>query len=1682
VSELASRPLAELPIGDPLPTTDDLLRQIVPLFRQVAALHEAGRVAPLHGLAHLRTSDGILYFESAASLPPTDARAALGRIEAGPEPWLDVVSRQRETRSETGATVLEDLSIWRGGELPSAPSFAAGPEAWERLHGHHDPLTDIHLLGMHAARLATGLALEEPEDLETFVAARDDLRVLNPGLHPVVARAIREMTEPARAQRPGDLWALVRTLEHYREHELAAPIGATAATGAQQAICERLRTRLFDLSRRNRLLHFRPSGKTLDLTVASVPMVLDHRSIDPAKLATWSGAFVKKLASGKPVSLASLLRFEDYPFVPKNLDAIRLQAARDTREYGFSQLRLVACFLGWRDLKEAEHEPIRSPLLMLPVRVTKKKGVRDTYVLEALGSDLEVNPVLRHRLRQLYAIELPETLPLGDAEALDALYDSLVSQIRGSEPAVTLERIDKPRIRLISAIARRRLETFRRRSRRRVSAAGRRFDGIDYTYRRQGFAPLGVQLFHRRVQPAGAPNRELLEAPRPRPFRLGPGERELRKDFYEVQGGEGGPHRWSFDLCALTLANFNTKKMSLVADYATLIDEPSAAPPAFGALFSPDARPLPKSAEPLPVGEQHSVVQADPTQQAAIARSRDGDSYIIQGPPGTGKSQTITNLIADHVARGERVLFVCEKRVAIDVVHRRLSQLGLAPLCCLIHDSQGDKKPFIHDLKATYEAWLPELEAPLAKESAPPPLAEALEPLAARWAALRSTAAGSEEALGALVARLAELHDASGVELDAVAREALPEHRTMTGALPALRSLENRLTERGATLGTHPLRWLCADVLDGEQPLARIAAALDGALPALERLAALDGTLSWAELEGRVRSAVQLAPLIEHRLLGLLDRSSPLARAVRKGRSALDQARTHLAQTREVARPWRDALGRADLRAALDLARRWHGRFWRFLFPSFWRLRRLVRERYDFSVRALAPSYLQALEDLERRVDAEAEVESESAKLEAEIGTEPGPVLESLAAAESERDEDLVARLAGPEGHDEGRALLDRDADTRAVGEALAGVLEGYEREPVAALVTALGELRSELDLVGEVADELATIRRQCPEALAFMSAHDAGAEAFERAVVAESVRRSLCADPILEGQGIVQLRRQQRSLTQREEQAREANAAAMLERSKARFLEHVRITETPAKKLSAEQKVLKSTYKKGRRALEHEFGKVMRYRSIRDLATSESGAVIRDLKPIWLMSPLSVSDTLPLGGGTEPPFDVVIFDEASQIPLEDAVPAICRAPRTIVVGDQMQLPPTTFFGSGASDDDDDPVSVTTDEETISYSLDAESLLSHASLGLSGTMLQWHYRSRDEALIRFCNHAFYGGQLRTIPSTRVATERPAIEVSAEEGAAGADRLLERALSFHHLPEAVYAKRRNSDEARYIAQLVREMLAREEHPTLGIVAFSEAQQSEIEAAIDDLGEDDGEFRRRYEEELERTVDGEAAGLFVKNLENVQGDERDVIILSICYGPDASGKMRMNFGPINKMGGEKRLNVIFSRAKRHMAVVSSIRHERITNEWNTGARTLKAYLRYAEACSRGDVAEADAVVRGLSGQAGDGDVRAPHPVAERLAEALTERGFEVALGVGRGDFFVDLAVREGERWASAVLIDAPHQSASVGPMAHYHARPAVLGAFGWHVVSVLPLEWCTDSQTVVDRLERQLRRKE
>ena len=378
-----------------------------------------------------------------------------------------------------------------------------------------------------------------------------------------------------------------------------------------------------------------------------------------------------------------------------------------------------------------------------------------------------------------------------------------------------------------------------------------------------------------------------------------------------------------------------------------------------------------------------------------------------------------------------------------------------------------------------------------------------------------------------------------------------------------------------------------------------------------------------------------------------------------------------------------------------------------------------------------------------------------------------------------------------------------------------------------------------------------------------------------------------------------------------------------------------------------------------------------------------------------------------------------------------------------------------------AVDQEDQEPTLVDGEEQVRFDLTSDSFLNHAAKNLSATMLGWHYRSRSESLISFSNWAFYDGRLLTVPEECLLHPPEAESV-------GIDLVLTQALSFHKLDQATYENRRNRAEADYIAQLIRELLRRQTGLSVGVIAFSEAQQEEILAALLRLSAEDDDFRQRYESELQREVDGQFVGLLVKNLENIQGDERDVIFLSVCYGPGPTGKMLMNFGPINQSGGEKRLNVAFSRAKQRMVIVSSIRAPQITNDYNAGAACLKNYLAYAEAISQGDAAGAQRVLASLCRWRELGAIDrklAFDETSRQLADALREKGYVVAEAVGQSHFRVDLAVRRAsdKTFRLGILVDSLASYEQSEPLERDMMRPRLLREFGWQVTTVLAKDW-------------------
>ena len=1680
---------------------DDLLFTTLPLLRQVAALHDQGKVAALEQVDLVQNAAGILELRAPAGQAPTANQAAIDRVQSRPGSALNVIGESRVTADDDGLA-RKELRAGTGTEEITKPIYLPGFVAWEAVLDHHDEITDIFQLGLLLACLSCGLAPADPSDISQFASSRNNLFRLNRHLHPVAASVIVEMTALNRHERAKDLHSIIRRLETYRDQPVGLDLErllaeAEGAVNRRTAVLAHLRDRLFDLSRRNKLIHFRPTQGTVNLTVASVPIVLRIESIRPEQLATWQGAFGSAVLSGESLSLNQWLRFEDQPYLTTALERLIHETRRDRAEYGFSSLRLVVAFLRWHNLKEAPDDRITSPLLWLPVELIKRKGVRDQFMLQCRETEAEFNPALRHHLRRLYDIKLPETIDLAKP-SLDQIHADLAAQIHASEPGVDLRYLTKPSIELVHERAVQRIRQFERR--RRVAASEvPTLVKPSFSYDREDYRPLGLALFRQYVQPSPLPLRAAVGAlPEPRRQMMAPNSAAVESATFVLGSGQGHRFAWDLDLSQVTLANFNYQKMSLVRDYNQLLEE--AAPlPSFDSVFSIEPRPIETEAVPAtPIAEQWDVVQSDATQRAAIDVARSERSFIIQGPPGTGKSQTITNLIADFAGRGQRVLFVCEKRAALDVVFHRLKESGLDDLCCLIHDSQTDKKAFVQDLKNHYERWI---AAPHNHEIANERrrrTAGKLQTQLGRLAQFEARMMAAPDSLActprSLVSRLAQLAPPEAT-ITPSQRERLPDYaiwcqyRELTQRLH--RAAQQRLGV--ASLAEHPFARLGTGLVGQdraygtiEQLLERCDGLLDRLTDALEDEALLpNAETSLAEALSLAEAAMTIVDLKLAGALDLLDEHSTGYASLAAEFSELDQLMTHRDKAVAAAADWRDRFQPEETQSALTLARRLEPSLWRFFSPAWRRLAGEMRRRFDSTRHPIPLSKVRMLELLAAEQAANGAVDAAAARLCDRLGQRDlshfqaghSPLVAALKRSPLLRD--FLARLRIAESpHRLAAAEAEALPTLRQLADAVAVLLFDGGGLTLGALAESVRDLREALE---DLPDFLPLLRAVAGADLAYaetVRTIPGTPAALEALVAGEALQRLLRADPDFarfDGRILAQTARRAEA---DERRLRACNAVAVRAGWHRRFLDNVRRAGLSASQLDEAGKGFKKAYAAGRRELEHEFGKSVRYRSVRDLASGQSGLVINDLKPIWLMSPLSVSDTLPLNRDL---FDVAIFDEASQIPTEDAIPALSRARQIIVVGDEMQLPPTSFF-SAARETEEVEVVAEEEGERIAINLDADNLLSQSTRNLPAALLAWHYRSRHEALISFSNAAFYEGRLVTVPDRRLDTQLGAEAplFSNGEAAAGVDSLLDRPISYHRLADGLYLDRSNQPEAHYIALLVRELLQRETRFSIGIVAFSEAQQNEIDSALERLAAEDTAFATLLDREQTREDDDQFNGLFVKNLENVQGDERDIILLSVCYGPGPNGRMQMNFGPINQRGGEKRLNVIFSRARHRMAIVTSIDAEAITNTHNDGAAALRGFLDFARASASGKLDRSQSILAALNAGA---SVAFAEPVSgmsvqSALASALRRRGHVVHESVGRSRFRCDLAIvsPDGDSYTLGILIDAPVEA--VDPRERYVFRPAVLRAFGWRVLDLPSLDWLRAPDAVLERIDQAL----
>ncbi len=1692
---------ADIVLPDGL-STQDTVTAIVPLLEQLADTHDDQLVGPADHGQKLFVERGRIWFEQKEATLPQLNFAEVNRRQAIFEGAMAIVAETVRVTDERD-TYRELHLLEPGDEDFQQPGYVIDCQSWEQLLDHHDASVDSYLCGLLMAGIALGLDLRLPDQMKRFVSSRQNLFAIRPDLHPVIARTIVQLTELDRTRRPIDLRAIAQSLTNYRgesvelEYELAAIEGfqANDPQGKQDTILARLQQRLFDLSRRNRLLHFRSSSSTANLTIGSVPLTQDVQTIETEHILIWNQDLQDRLISGTPLLLNDHLNFVEACYLPSVMERIRGNARRDAAEYGFAQLRLVACFLRWSNLKEDPPQRYESPLVLLPVTLRREKGVQDQYYLEAATSVAEVNPAVRYHLNSLYGIELPESIDLSETD-LGELYRWLTAQVDQSGQGLEVQYLDRPRVEVVYHRARRRLEQHLRRAKSRRRGY-RTYAEFDYSYDASTYDPLGIKLFLGRVHgdrdvsdgPIFDRDGAMVEQP----------SAERAGGRVRVDGKSINHHVWEFDLCSVTLANFRYRRMSLVRDYEAVIDQDLRSP-AFDATFSLTPKPIDREAFQSPaLAERHDILPADPSQAAAIGAARAGGSYIIQGPPGTGKSQTIANLIADYVARGRRVLFVCEKRAALDVVYARLCTQGLQDVCTLIHDALSDKKSFVMELQRTYNGFLEDRQRDeeSSRQSSVDSLQHQLDPLIQFGDVMVSPGDRSDVSTVRLLERVLELGMNRSEEIDETLPDVSQWHRHKED-LQRLMDVLASLSNTSPVFSRHPLANLSPEILERPRPRQWIA---EQVTRSLDVLAALEKSSEQSKLPPEtlqamehliaVRAYVQkCSTLASSENLALTDPHSDRSQQLENLRREVLEKQRQLQVLKDQNSFWNERLDRQSATIARQQLQRLEMSWTKWLQPTWWRLRGTLRRRYRIGEHDIRPLWSHVVDQLLLEYDAGDEVEEARSQVSQQHG-----VSGDLAWLDEEIATVRAAIKELPLWLDEfHRGLIERDNTGQYFSELnefaslvdrwytiSRGFLLDTDKLSVSELISRVANVEPALVGLADFLDCLKPLSRLPKELQSTIRVFPDSLSQLEGRLTENSLLQLQ-----LDDREFARFNGEQRDILanrgyERYQQLLLANAAMIRGRVRDQFLQRVGLTNRSASELSEEETVLRDQYKKGRRVLEHEFGKSMRYKAIRDLAAAESGVVVRDLKPVWLMSPLSVADTLPLDAEL---FDVVIFDEASQVTLESAAPTLFRAPQVIIVGDEMQLPPTSFFVSHR-DTAEDELSFEEDGEDHEYSLSADSLLNHASRNLASTMLSWHYRSRNELLISFSNWRFYHGRLLTVPEEELLLpDAKKLDVqSADDASTFAALALSRAVSFHHLANGVYERRRNRSEADYIARLTREILSHPDGKTLGIIAFSEAQQDEIENALQKLADEDDAFRQRLDAELEREEDGQFVGLLVKNLENIQGDERDIIVLSVCYGPGPDGRMLMNFGPINRAGGEKRLNVAFTRAKHHMMLVSSIDHAKITNDHNDGAYCLKCYLRYAAAVSVGDTEQFELVLQGLSLGRDTESGKSTEPVshaARQIAERLQGEGFCCDFAVGHSGFRCDLAIyREGDQcYRLGALLDGPQSYQLDDPVEREILRPRLLEIFGWNVERVLLKDWWNQPESVVSQLRSRL----
>ena len=1388
----------------------------------------------------------------------------------------------------------------------------------------------------------------------------------------------------------------------------------------------RYRDLLANLSRKNRELYFKEArGSTLNLS--KKPNVepefeeLAEEKFRPLRIT--SPELAQAIESGiLDLSKHFLLSEINNPELHKRLDKIRLADDKFKREFGISGAWLLGPFLLWRDTQDFKPgELLISPILKLPIDLAKDK--KKQWKLKLEESEFSVNPSLKLALKMKWGIELPDTF---QAKAPQGVIDQLTKILADSEKTLNIlgpshNTIPKvpPRYKVIKD------------------------ENGDITDR----------------QPVNF-------------------EESLSKEEIDIYRNTTDKVFTLIDV--LYIDQLNASRAVLISDYDSIL-ESSDLHPILSELFL--GKPIPgertigrekiRALDSYKEKENYFVVDIDSTQHRAIDKVSATRAVVIQGPPGTGKSQTITNLIASNLAKGKKVLFVSEKRSALDVVSSRLRQANLAAQTVLIHSSDLNKQDLyksflalsnsVHD-RTTDKTW----------HETTAELDTVKSEINSYYDFLGTEHLPSQLAVSELLTLFA---GTTGTSSNVVLFSAL-KHLTYT----ELNSAAERLSELGELVkgvpnyAKHP--WL------NRKPGTIFSETFEQTQKALF-LNLNNAEKVWAELRSSLKTvsdkeSIDAFPPREETEFFLkreysekfLANSTQFLRdpsAIGTLENALSVPLEEMSKlTKEFTLIKKDS--DPELVRQLEVYYTLKRGIMDWLTLTFWKFRRLRKE--------ICPKWNGT---------------SSSFSAFREMGTQVKKVRSIFESYHLEIYWDPTAPAGLRDSWSEARSALRDITHTgvflRRLGQSFSEKYSVLTNENLSKMKT---EVQSFLDLHSKALQQRSlitllhkTLNTQFSVPLSLEL--DCENAAFYQ-ILLESMRDLDSLDRVelhlehikkftrgLDSKGIITL-----LLPCQEKWGGQCKAAVIrgwLDEFRAQFpvlrtFESNGFTAKIAKFRTLEKDhcnaardtVNNTLFQRwnhgtgegeGLSLLTKESDKQRRVLSPREIMEKGALSAMMKLKPCWLMSPLSISQMLPLQAGL---FDVIIFDEASQVRLEDAVPSIYRCNSMVVVGDPKQMPPTNFFsGTEVNEDEEFETDI------------APSILDMASLIYPSEMLEWHYRSRSEALIAFSNRAFYGGRLICVPNPHLITSGDAIH-------------------YYRVNDAFFSQKDgNIREAETVVETAYRLLRENPAKSLGMIAMGQSQMLAIQNVIEQRKITDKAFGEVFDSKY-NFKDGDAdAGLFVRNLENVQGDERDIILLSIGYAPpNKEKKLRLGFGPLSIPGGGRRLNVAITRAKQQVHVFTSFDPNEIPSDEaafskNPDTVVFARYLKFARAVAESRHAEAQIILDSF-GVGAVMTARKGSNFSKDVQRRLAELGYQVSAEIGSSGFYIDLAIHHPVIPQNFILgIECDGAMFHSMPYARDRdkIREDLLTSRGWNIERIWSQDWSKDWKSEIARLDKAIK---